>query len=303
MKAGYRFGLGGVVALGALVLSSGCVDREKAALKTQIQQLSAISAEKDSLLSQVVENTKLMSEISSELARVKDRPKPPTAVVSPESPLATTVSYRDSMLTKIKDVTDRVIQSEGRLRASQRRLRELGGQTDSLKATLASLDQAIADFKSLIENQKLTIATLNDQVGNLETERAQLQVAKAALEDTVKTIVDKDNTVYYVVGTKSELIQRGVVEEEGGKFLFFGKKVLAPARSLDPSAFTAIDMRRVSEIPLPAPEKRYTIASRQPLGSLANEHDKKGRISGGAIQISSPEAFWAPSRYLIVVQQ
>jgi hypothetical protein len=223
MKAGYRFGLGGVVALGALAVSTGCVDREKAALKTQVAQLNAISAEKDSLLAQVVENTKLMSEISTELARVKDRPKPPTAVVSPESPLATTVSYRDSMLAKIKDVTDRVIQSEGRLRASQRRLRDLGGQNDSLKATMASLDQAISDFKSLIESQRVTIATLTDQVGNLETEKVQLQVAKAALEDTVKTIVDKGNTVYYVVEGRADPARRGrgggrqvpVLREEG----------------------------------------------------------------------------------------
>jgi len=305
MTARLRTGMkAGMTLMMLTAFAAGCQDKEKAALKVQVEQLSAVSAEKDSLLKQVVENAKLMSDISTELAKVKDRAKAPTAVVSPESPLATTVSYRDSLLAKVKDVTARVNASESRLRASAKRLKELGGTNDSMKATLASLEQSITEFKSVIDNQKTTITTMTDQINGLQTEKADLLVAKAALQDTVKQVVDKENTVFYVVGTKEELMERGVVEEEGGKFLIFGKKVLSPARTLDPSAFTSVDMRQVSSIPLPDSTKRYTIASRQNLSSLATTPDNKGRITGtNSIQISSPNEFWAPSRYLIVVQQ
>src|SRR5262245_28105717 len=118
MTARYRAGVRAATALMVVAAFAGCQDKEKAALKVQVEQLSAVSAEKDSLLKQVVDNAKLMSDISTELAKVKDRPKAPTAVVSPESPLATTVSYKDSLLTKIKDVTARVNASESRIRAS-----------------------------------------------------------------------------------------------------------------------------------------------------------------------------------------
>src|SRR5947199_8537513 len=73
------------------------------------------------------------------------------------------------------------------------------------------------------------------------------------------------NTVYYIVGTKDELEQRGIVREEGGaRFLFVlwkSGKTLVPSRNLDPTAFTPFDRRALSEIPLPAADKEYPIYS------------------------------------------
>ena len=90
-----------------------------------------------------------------------------------------------------------------------------------------------------------------------------------------------------------------VLREKG--FLIFGGKSLKPARDLPESVFTSADMREVSEIPLPRPDKEYKIVSRQNLGALATPASSDGKVQG-TVQITQPREFWEPSRYLIIVE-
>jgi hypothetical protein len=282
------------------VLAAGCDRGAREQMQLQLEQLQAISGEKDSLLQQVAENARLMSEISGELAKVRDQGS--GLVVSPESPIQVA---RDSILVAIKEVTDRVNESEARLRASQRRVRTLTAQNDSLRSSIASFEATIANFQTVIENQKVTIRSLANQVNSLMAQNLRLAAEKAALKDTVEALEEKDNTVYYVIGTKRELLERGIVVEEGGsRVLFiFGKrgKTLRPAHDLDESEFVAIDKQEVTEIPLPDPERRYRIASRQNLTYLAQPPDGDGKVQG-TIEITSPGQFWETSRFLIIVE-
>ena len=55
-------------------------------------------------------------------------------------------------------------------------------------------------------------------------------------------------------------------------------------------------------ITLPDSTKKYKIISRQNLAGVATPPNNKGEFRG-SIEISSPEVFWGPSKYLIVVEQ
>lgn len=263
-------------------------------------QLSAVSSERDSLMQQVVDNARLMSDISAALAKVSFRGR--RGLPASESPMQAT---RDSLLWMVRDVAQRVTASESRLAASQRRIHQLTTLSDSLKAVL---DSTITDLHNAIESQKATIATMGEQINDLKTQNAQLIEAKAAIADTLQTMTQKSNTVYYVIGTKDDLIRRGLIREEGGShFLFiFGKRgtTLAPARDLNVSDFTAVDMRQTTEIPLPNPDHQYRIASGQNVAYLADTsvvHD--GTLQASAIKIGSPTEFWLPSKFLIIVDE
>ena len=266
-------------------------------LNQKIEQLSLVSAEKDSLLSEVVENSKLLSDIGAELAKVKDR-KGSVEVVSPESGPMTS---REVLLGKISDLASRIDQSEVRLRASQSKIRSLTKGADSM-----AFD--ISGFQNIIETQRLTIQSLVAQMDELEQQNIQLAEDKEvladsnlALLDTVQTLNVKDKTVYYVIGTKKDLIAKGLAVEEGSKFLFFGGKSLQPSRNLIDSLFTSADKRDLKQITFPLPDKNYKIISRQNLAYLATPIDKNAKVKGG-IEIASAEEFWAPSRYLIIVE-
>lgn len=266
-------------------------------LNQKIEQLSLVSAEKDSLLSEVVENSRLLSDIGAELAKVKDR-KGSVEVVSPESGPMTS---REVLLGKIRDLASRIDQSEARLRASQSKIRSITKGADSM-----AFD--ISGFQNIIETQRLTIQSLVAQIDELEQQNIQLAEEKVvladsnlALLDTVQTLNVKDKTVYYVIGTKKDLIAKGLAVEEGSKFLFFGGKSLQPARDLTDSLFTSADKRDLKQITFPLPDKNYKIISRQNLAYLAMPIDKNAKVKGG-IEIASAEEFWAPSRYLIIVE-
>lgn len=257
----------------------------------------AIMAQKDSLIQEVAEQSRVLSDISAALAKVQVEGK--QLEVKSESPRT---AARDSIFARIAYVTDRLTTAERQLRDSRRRISSLTKLSDSLKATL---ETTIANYESTIASQKVTLQELNDQVQKLALENTALTVAKAALEDTVGSLKQENSTVYYVVGTKDELLKRGIIQEEGGsRVLFiFGKagKTLVPARDLEPSLFTPIDKHQVTEIPLPE-ETEYRLASRQNVEALATPPDDKGRIRGAVLRIAEPDKFWAGSRFLILVR-
>lgn len=280
------------------VLAAGC---ESSATRQKLLQLQAVSAEKDSLLALAADNSRLMSEISATLARVRDVKKPIKAVGAAESPLAASMDNSDSIKAKISEVVERLSQAETRLAASQRRLKTLGSESDSLKSQFAMMEQSITDLRSTMETQRTTITQMTDEMNGLKVANAELTERTVALTDTVSKMDSERNTVYYVVGTKADLKKKGVLVEEGSQFLIFGKKTVAPARDLSPEKFTAVDKRQMAQIPLPNPERSYKIVSRQNLAALGTAA-KNGEVTGASLTISEPERFWAPSRYLIIIE-
>lgn len=272
----------------ALLVLVGCQQGPSPAVQQQLEQLSVVSAEKDSLLQTMAQTARLIGEISSELAKVQSRERLARANIRSESPLT---AARDTLLWRVRDVVTRVEQGEAGLRDAQRRIRTLSQASDSLKG---ELERMVTEFQAAIDAQKETITALHDQIHDLQVENQELTVRSVALEDTVRSM----STAYYVIGTKQELLERGIVVEEGGsRVLFiFGKrgKTLVPARDLPLSEFKEIDLRAERQIPLPDPDARYRIASRQDLEYLTNPPDGRGEIQGPSLRIASPADFWLP---------
>ncbi len=279
--------------LGLAVVALACQQGPTPQMAAELEQLRAASAERDRLMQDMAENTRVLSEIGSELSKVK---VPANRLrTTSESPLR---ASRDSMLQRIRYIATRVNESDVKLRDSERRIKALTTLSDSLRTTL---EATLANFDSTLAMQRAELAAAAEQLGALQAENI-------ALRDTVTHMGERENTVYYVVGTKEQLIERGVIVPEGGSrfLLIFGKRgqVLAPARDLDPTQFTAINKRNVTEIPLPAAEGEYLIASRQDLDYLATPMNERGRITGTpSLRIAAPEQFWTASRFLIVVQR
>lgn len=279
--------------LGLAVVALACRQGPTPEMAAELEQLRAASVERDRLLQDLAENTRVLSEIGTELSKVK---VPAGRIrTTSESPLR---ASRDSLLQRIRYIATKVNESDARLRESERRIKALTTLSDSLRTTL---ETALANFDSTLAMQRAELAAAAEQLGVLLAENL-------ALRDTVANLGTRENTVYYIVGTKDQLIERGIIVPEGGsRFLFiFGKRgqVLAPARDLDPTQFTAINKRNVTEIPLPASDAEYLIASRQDLDFLATPPNERGRITGTqTLRIAQPEQFWTASRFLIVVQR
>lgn len=286
-----------------LVLAMAC-NQHKEELAKALADAQSLAAEKDSLITEVLETSKFVNGINEELAKAR------TAVVnSAANPEGGTPAERDraaraAALDRVQQLVARLNETEKRLESSTQRARSLSGRNSTLlkqiEAYKASIDslQATAmrtetELRTVIDSQNVQIAGLNSRLDTA-------QVVSAALKDTVTDLTRYKNTVYYIAGTEEELIEKGVVVKEGSKFLFFGGKQLHPARALDSSNFTAIDKTMETTIPLPANHK-YKLVSRQDVNSADSTTFKDGKVEG-ELRIQEPESFWAPSKYLILVQ-
>ena len=273
-----------------LVAATAC--GTSAETERKLADLEQASAQRDSLLQEVAVSARLLNDVSSALSKVQVRGR--QIRTSSETPL---LAQRDSMMQKLRYVVARVSETETRLTQAQNRIKGLTSLSDSLRATL---DSTNANLSAIIENQKTTIVTLTESVTRLETENV-------ALRDTVATVTERENTVYYIIGTKDQLKEKGIIVEEGGSRVLFvlwrTGSTVSPARSLDPSQFTAINKRDVHQINLDA-QASYRIASRQDLEYLATPRTEQGKITGASsLDISAPEQFWRNSKFLIIVQE
>lgn len=293
----------GLVLLLAL-LTTGC-DRRYGDLTKALAEARAAEAQKDTLLTEVLETTQFVSDLNSELAKAR------TFSLSGEDERGMPGTQQDrkarqETLERIQQVIARLNESETKLIATETRAKNAKIKNARLLAQIATYMKTIEDLKLAAEQQRAEneaiIADQRSQIASLSERIDTLDKETVSLRGSVRTLISYKNTVYYVAGTKNELLKSGVVTKEGSKFLVFGGTRLEPARNLDRTAFTAIDKTQTLSIALPRTDKKYKIISRQSPAHLTGGVTEKGEVTGGVVEIQSPEEFWSTSRFLILVQ-
>lgn len=267
--------------MGTLFVLAAC--GTSAETERKLAELEQVNAQKDSLMQEVAISSRLISDVNTELAKVRIRND--RLRVSSESPITAST---DTLMAKLRYVVTRVAETESALGASRARVKNLTTLSDSLRT---AFDSTVSDMQAVIATQKNTIDFLTDRVNTLTTENVALR--------------DSLSTGYYIVGTRTELKKKGILTEQGGGRVLFilwrTGKTLQPARNLDPSMFTAIDTRQVTQIPLPVASADYRVASLQDIDYIAEER-KDGKFSGtSTLTITSPVDFWRNSKFLIVI--
>jgi hypothetical protein len=116
--------------------------------RAQIDELRLVSATKDSLYNDLAETTRLIADINTELATVRTQSRNVSAVTSPESPLSAS-SERAEVLGRVRELTQRVRQSEANLRATRQRLTNLTQDSESMRTQLAVFETTITDLNQM----------------------------------------------------------------------------------------------------------------------------------------------------------
>ena len=124
-----------------------------------------------------------------------------------------------------------------------------------------------------------------------------------SLSVQTQELTETSNRAYVIVGKEKDLLKKGVIVREGGANLLVARvgRSVQPARKFDPELFTRIDQRSALDIAVPDTTKEYKLVSRQNLDN-AEVAQRKGNKFRGNLHIKDPQAFWAQSRYLILVQ-
>lgn len=217
------------LALAAVVALSGCVSKKS--YNQLVLEQQRVAEQKDSLVADVLAATQMVTEINTDLARVKALGVSPVA--GGDRPLAGRAEERAVLLGKVREVIARLDAAEQQIAAQKKRIGGLSAERTKLVAQLDTFQKSINDLRvaaqeqeAMISEQKVQIATLTSQVDTLNQKTVQLTTEKTAVQDTLVRVIDESNVVYYAVGTKEELLKRGILVTEGSKFLVFGSKTL-----------------------------------------------------------------------------
>lgn len=291
------------LALAAVIVLGGCVSKKS--YDQLVVEQQRVTEQKDSLVADVLAATQMVTEINSDLARVKLLGISPVA--GGDRPLAGRAEERAVLLGKVREVIARLDAADKQIDAQKKRIgglsaerTKLVAQLDTFQKSLDELRAAAVAQEALISEQKVQIQTLTGRVDTLTRQSAQLTTEKAAVQDTLVRVIDQSHVVYYAVGTKDELLKRGILVSEGAKFLVFGSKTLLPARELKPELFQRLDRRRDTVLTVPEPNREYRIVTRQSPAFLSSTVMSNGKVKGD-LHISSPE-FWDGGKFLILVR-
>jgi myosin heavy subunit len=296
-----------ILALISTAALAGCVSKKRYdALVLEQQQ---VGEQKDSLVNDVLATTQMMADINTDLASVKGLGVTP--VSTGDRPLSVKAESRAVMLGKVREIIARLNTAQAAVSASKKRIaamsatfatqkKQLNDQLDAFQSTINDMKAAAEQQEAMISQQREQITTLASRVDTLTQQSAELNTEKAAVKDTLTHTVDQANMVYYAVGTKDELVKRGILVNEGSKFLIFGGKTLEPARELKPELFQQLDRRRDTVLTVPEPGKEYKIVTRQSPTYLSTNLLQDGKLKGD-LHVSSP-AFWDAGKYLILVR-
>jgi hypothetical protein len=290
--------LSSLATIPALALAVACgpnqehvrADSAAAQLSAQQTQLATqLAAQKDSLTRVVLQADDFILKVDASMNRVKGLPKGKKAGQSLD-PLARQVENRQLVMERVNALV-------ARAQATAAQLAKANKSNATLLAQIAADSAMIADLNSTIQRQTATIEGLSVRIDSLKSASEQLAT-------TLATVETESAKAFVVVGREDDLVKKGVIVREGGANLLFAHpgRTLQIARSLPAEAFTTVDSRGLKEIPMPDSTHRYRIVSRQSLDN-AEVQDRKQNTFKGNLRIADASKFWAPSKYLVVVEQ
>lgn len=280
-----------------LPLAIGCTSAKEKARADSVQALasqqkvlmSKLEAQKDSLSQVVADADNFMAKVDSTVSKVKGLPKA-KRLKNAESPIEEQLNARRELLKRVNALVQRAQETAKELAAARQLEDSLKSDNGKLKAQVDADALRIAELTSQIEQQAQTIAVMQAKVDTLDM--------------VVNDLRAMQSKAYYVIGDEDALVKKGIIVKEGGANLLIARigRTLVPARNLDRDMFTAIDTREVHEITVPDSSRRYQVISRQSLDD-ADIAQRDGPNFRGNLKIKDIDKFWAPSKYLIIVQR
>lgn len=152
------------------------------------------------------------------------------------------------------------------------RIIELDQELKKSGVKVAGLQKMITNLKKNVTEKEEQVAQLTTRVDSLQTEVtglvAEVQENQDSIQAQAQVIEDKRRelgTVYYMIGSKKDLKNSGVIAAKGGVLGI--AKTIVPTGHVDEQKFTAIDTDQETVIQIPS--KKAQVLSAQPTDSYA----------------------------------
>ena len=276
------------IALLILPFFVACNQKEIKQLKEQNQLLTKTANEKEVAINDFIAS---LNSIEENLDIIREKEK--IVTVNAENPDQSQKQKIASTLTSINDILEQnrlnIANLDKKLKNSWYKNSKLRKLTDRLKADIAKKESDIIAMTEQVANLNIKVEGLTTDVSNLNTTVNDLSTENNEKAKIIEEKTNKLNTVYYVVGSSSELKAKNIISKKGGILGIASTSVLN--ENFDTEAFNQVDKRELALIPIEG-EKAEVITT-HPLSSYKFE-------AGKGLTIIDAEQFWESSKYLVV---
>ncbi|MCF6366976.1 MAG: hypothetical protein L3J35_12345 [Bacteroidales bacterium] len=273
-----------------------CGESEKEIqLKKQVDSLMSITSEDEASINEYL---KAFNEIQMNLNEIKEKEN-----------IITTRTVGDVELedTDVEAITNDILAIYEMMQENKKKLGYLRNKLDKsnsknkeLRTTIKLLndnivqkDLELSDMRMKLSQKDIDISELNFKIAEMDSVLANITYENIQKDSLITTQEDQINTAFYIIDTKKNLREKGILESDGG-FIGIGsnKKI-----KLNDREFSEIDTREVLELSLNNAKKVQLITD-HPEGSFELIQKASGRYE--KIVISDADEFWKMSKYLVV---
>ncbi|MDE5988774.1 MAG: hypothetical protein K2H17_05210 [Duncaniella sp.] len=281
-----------VIATAILSACNGGKLREAEAQNEQLKgDLRETLATQDSLLV-------LVNDISDGMSQIKDLEK----IIATPGSLGESVSRRDQIKNDMIAIQKALQERRERLAELEKKLADNGGESSTLKRTIANLKAQMAEQQTeiatltnqlasaniKIEELNTQVTHLNSDVDSLNTGLSAEREQKEAAQEAATAATNELNTVYYAIGTSKELKEKKILESG------FLRKTKVMEGNFDMNYFTAGDRRTLTEIPTHSNKAKVLTSQPKDSYTIVDLNGQK------VIRISNPAKFWQLSDFLVI---
>jgi peptidoglycan hydrolase CwlO-like protein len=245
-------------------------------------------AERDKYLEEVIRSVNEVY-VDLEQARAKES-KLAMRVDTTEAPIQfSNAEVRQNFLKKIDGIGTSLRSSRKRINDLQARARALGGEIKSLNTLIDNLKQSL-------QEREASIAQLEGRVQGLEQMVAEKTRVIAEQDSVIGNHRRTESTAYMIVGTRSELEEKGVIKEEGGFLWGLLGSTTVLASDIDKTLFTPVDKNREKSVSVSGRIEEVIPHRNESLFSTAEPAEDTSVLT-----VMQPDRFWQDNFLVIIV--
>ena len=283
-----------VLALAIVVAALASCNNHQAELDAAIKtndSLSTIIQNKDSELDSLFST---LNQIEENLAAVNSRYNAVQELR--RANIEGQPSVKNQISAQIKDIENLMAANKQKIASLQAKLNNDSKESTRLQELVSRQEERIAQQESQIaqlltelENNKVLINKLNQDVTELTASNAQK-------DQYIKQQTSEANRAYYVVGTYDDLNEAGIVSKAGG-FIGIGRRQ-GTNSEMPLDRFTQIDRTKVTTIPINM--RKALVVSKHPENSYELVMDENDTKMVSYLRILNPAKFWEQTRFLVI---
>ncbi|MEN6444966.1 MAG: hypothetical protein ABFC98_02845 [Candidatus Cloacimonas sp.] len=190
-----------------------------------------------------------------------------------EIPGTTPEERKSKIISSIANMRDQIEADKQKIAALEKQLATSKSQLKGVQEIVNKLKASIGEKEKIMNELQQRLGALSE---TLETER---RISAEEIQKREMTINEKDqelnqqsieaNTIYYVFGTRKDLMAKGIMDRKGG-LLGIGK-VSTVKSNIPVDQFTSMNLLETQQITFPITKKGYSILTTHPATSYKVE--------------------------------